>query len=236
MAGHYAKPSIPATLAAAHSIRAAAGLPHSGGTRPEHLDTGLQRAYGVNPASCPKGDIPARAATHALIVPLNAGSLPSHLRRWQPSFAGGHTVCIAGVREGKLGWFDPLAPGGYSGEWVRWSDIDQAVWSSGTLMLPKAPPPPPSSSVTLRYGGTATHRGRYRVKLDRCRIRSKPDTDADIVRMVDRGATFACAQTTETGTRVDGSRRWYGTADGRKWIHSSLVEAAGHSTGSETVR
>jgi hypothetical protein len=35
---------------------------------------------------------------------------------------------------------------------------------------------------------------------------------------------------------VNGSRRWRGTADGRKWVHDSLVRAHGHSTGRETVR
>jgi hypothetical protein len=246
MAAHWHDPSVAATLATAHAIRSAVPLPHSGGLTPAQVKTGLQKALHVTADSISKADIPTRLAhNYGIIVPLNAGSLPAHLRRWQPSFAGGHSVFMCGRNSaGKFGWFDPLAPAGYSGEWVNWSDVDQAIWSSGALCLPKyvaparpAPAPAPAQPTnTLRYGGKSEGRGQYVVSADGVRIREKPYTNARIVKTVNHGTTFRCGQTTDTGTSVNGSRRWRGTADGRKWVHDSLVRAHGHSTGRETVR
>lgn len=239
MAAHWHKPSVDATLATAHRIRSAAEKPHSGGLTPAEVKEGLHDALGLNAAYVAKSDIPAKVrAGYAVIVPLNAGSLPSHLRRWQPNFAGGHSICLVGVSSsGKFGWFDPLAPAGYSGEWVNWSDIDQAVWSSGALALPKyvAPPAPPAPAPTLKYGGKAMS-GRKKVTKNDVRIREKPTTSARILRQVDSGATFAARQYTDTGTSVSGSRRWYGTRDGNKWVHSSLVRSDGSIRNNETVR
>jgi hypothetical protein len=242
MAAHWHDPSVHATLSTAHAIRSAVPLPHSGGLTPAQVKTGLQKALRVTADYISKGDIPNRLAhNYGIIVPLTAGSLPSHLRRWQPSFAGGHTVFMCGRNSsGKFGWFDPLAPSGYSGEWVNWSDVDQAIWTSGVLVLPKyvapaRPAPPPVPAATLKYGGKAMS-GRKKIKLNDVRVRSKPYTNASIIHTYDIGATFAARQYTDSGTSVSGSRRWYGTRDGNKWVHSSLVASDGSIRNNETVR
>jgi hypothetical protein len=242
MAAHAAKASVPATLSAAHRVRSAAGLPHSGGMTAAQVDAGLRLAYGVDLVPVAKADIPAKiAAGYAVVAVLTYGSLPSNLRRWQPSFTGGHSVCLAGTKDGKIGWFDPLAPAGYSGEWTPYSAVDQALWSSGHLMVKRASgavvaPPAPSTGPTLRYGGKAEGRGHYIVTANGTRVRERPSTSARIVKTVAAGTTLQVGQTTDTGTAVGGSRRWRGTMDGRKWVHDSLVRPSGHSTGREDIR
>jgi hypothetical protein len=241
MAAHWHDPSVPATLATAHAIRSAAGRPHSGGLTVEQLKAGLTRALRITADPINKQDIPSRLGHgYGIIVPLNYGDLPSHLRRWQPSFRGGHSIFMCGrhASTGKFGWFDPLAPAGYSGEWVNWGDVDQAIWTGGPLCLPKhvAPPAPrpPAPTITLRYGGKATS-GRRKVSGN-VNVRSRPSTSASIVTTLHAGQTFAVRQYTDTGTSVNGSRRWYGTASGSKWVAASLVTPDGSIRGNETVR
>lgn len=249
MVAHYTDPHVAASLATAHRIRSAIPKPHSGGTTPAELIRGLDRAYPAiagRTSSHSRDQVPDLLRRgYAVAVCLTASRLPTRLRRWQPSFAGGHTVAMAGVNSsGRFGWFDPLATAGWSGEWVSWSDVDQAIWtqSGAILAAPKAaaphpaPAPAPSSGTHLRYGGVAEGRGHYVVQLDDCRVRDRPSTSARVVRQLDRGQTFAVGQTTRTGSSVDGSRVWRGTADGTRWIHDSLVRSHGHTTGREDVR
>lgn len=250
MLAHYTDPSIPATLATAHRIRSAIPKPHSGGVTPAELVRGLDKAYPAiagRTSSHDRGDVPGLLRSgHAVAVCLTYAQLPSRLRRWQPSFTGGHTVAMAGVNSsGRFGWFDPLGTAGWSGEWVSWADVDQAIWTQrgAILAVTRAPvtvrppaPPPPSSGTHLRYGGVADGRGHYVVQADNVNVRDRPSTSARVVRQLDRGQTMAVGQTTRTGSSVDGSRVWRGTADGTRWVHDSLVRASGHTRGTETVR
>lgn len=239
MAAHYGKTSVPATLAAAHKVRSAAGRPHSGGMTASQVRAGLREAYGVSATVIERSEVPTYLARgYAVVVALTYSRLPSHLRRWQPSFTGGHSVCLAGRRsDGKVGWFDPLGTSSWDGEWVAWADVDQAVWTEAgaCYAIKKAEAPPAPPAPTLRYGGKAMS-GRRRVTKNDCRIRERPSTSARILREVDAGATFAARQYTDTGTSVGGDRRWYGTLDGKKWIHRSLVASDGAIRGNETVR
>jgi hypothetical protein len=250
MVAHYTDPSIPASLATAHKIRAAIPRPHSGGTNAPDVLRGLDKAFpsiAGRTTSRRRDDVPELLrAGYAVSVSLTASELPSRLRRWQPSFGGGHSCAMAGYRssDGRFGWFDPLGTAGWSGEWVRWEDVRAAIWTSAGYVIaapraaapPRPTPPPPSSGVTLRYGGTATGRGQYVVRLDDCRLRDRPSTSAHVIRQYDSGTTFAVAQTTRTGSSVDGSRVWRGSADGRKWMHDSLLREHGHTTGREDIR
>jgi hypothetical protein len=253
MLAHYADPAVPATLATAHAIRAAVPLPHSGGLTPSQLARGLAREF---PHLAPTGKRAERAdvpdllrAGYAVAVPLTYGELPERLRRWQPRFTGGHSVTLAGVNTaGRFGWFDPLGTAGWSGEWVTWADVERAIWTQRgaiiaapkaaphQLMLPEPGVATPPEGTALRYGGTSSNRGRYIVKADGSRVRERPSTAARVLRELRRGDTFACGQTTRTGSPVDGSRVWHGTRDGTRWIHASLVTASGHTTGREDIR
>jgi hypothetical protein len=244
MAAHWHDPSVHATLATAHAIRSAVPLPHSGGLTPAQLKTGLQRALRITPISINRQDIPKFVASgHAIMVPHDYGKLTTHLRRWQPRFTGGHSAMICGrASNGKFGWFDPLAPSNWGGEWVNWADVEPAIWTGGPMALPKAAAvptparPAPDTDTHLRYGGRASGRGQFVVISDGTRIRERPATNARIVRTLRRGDTFACGQTTDTGTNVGGSTRWRGTKNGALWVHDSLVRGHGHTTGNETVR
>jgi hypothetical protein len=122
--------------------------------------------------------------------------------------------------------------------------VTYALQASEGLVPP--PPPPPNggraaaaATVTgpaLRFGGQPKGRGRFRVKT-RSRIRRSPHVrDDNLIRVVNAGTTFACGQTTFAGTNVGGSPKWLGTADGKNWIHSSLVEHVGERNGTEDIR
>jgi hypothetical protein len=249
MLAHYVDPTIAATLGTTHAIRAAVPLAHRGGLTPAQLLRGLDSAFpriaGRTIAHSSR-DVPELLRSgHAVAVSCTYGRLPSRLRRWQPSFAGGHTVAMAGYRssDGRFGWFDPLGTPEWSGEWVTWADVSGALWTDGVIAVPRAPappppppPPPPSSGVELRYGGTAAGRGRYIVRADGTRLRDRPSSSARILRELDAGSSIAVAQTTRTGSSIDGSRVWRGTADGRRWVHDSLLRPNGHTTGRENVR
>jgi hypothetical protein len=88
---------------------------------------------------------------------------------------------------------------------------------------PKQPPQP--SGVVLRYGGTQTFRGRYRVVSAAGRQRRSPYLRADnIITTAKRGTEFVCSQTTEKGSVAAGSRRWHGNAAGTVWMHSSVID------------
>jgi hypothetical protein len=54
----------------------------------------------------------------ALAMAGSYKSLPINhpLRKWQPSFEGGHAVCVIPLGAGRIRWLDPLAPMGYGGD------------------------------------------------------------------------------------------------------------------------
>jgi hypothetical protein len=102
------------------------------------------------------------------------------------------------------------------------------------------PPPAPRPGVTFRFGGRPKYRGQYTVRVpagERANLRSSPHVRSDnVVGKATAGTTFACAQTSHAGTNVNGSSRWHGTADGERWLHTSVVRAVGHRTGTEEIR
>lgn len=135
MVGHYAA-GAPATLAEAHAIKAAAGVVHDDGMTPAELRAGMANRQGIRLqlVETSLSTIEARLlAGWALAVPLTYAELPTHLRRWAPGFGGGHTGVLAGFRGSRWGWFDPLAPSGWGGEYVEPAAILGAAWSAGIM-------------------------------------------------------------------------------------------------------
>jgi hypothetical protein len=131
----------PATLEAAHLIRTKAGRPHTGGMSAAQLAIGAARAFGVELEAVPRDgpEISARLREGwAIAVPLTAGRLPTSLRRWSPAFTGGHMAVLAGIDgSGHWGWWDPLAPAGWRGEYVLQAPILAALWSTGIQGAPR---------------------------------------------------------------------------------------------------
>ena len=111
---------IPATVAEKEALRAAAGLPddHSGATIAQAVDAS-ERRYGLGGGyrvTTSWADVRTALydADSRCIVQGSMGSVPTWLRRWQPTFSGAHAVAARGTT-----WCDPLAPAGtYTGEMV----------------------------------------------------------------------------------------------------------------------
>jgi hypothetical protein len=135
MVAHYAI-GTPATLEFAHRIRSSIGKPHAGGLKPSELRAGVRAATGglleleVIPVS--QAAIAERLrAGWAIAVALTYGELPIRLRRFSPDFRGGHMAVLAGISDsgGSWGWWDPLGPAGWAGEWIAPGDVLPALWT-----------------------------------------------------------------------------------------------------------
>lgn len=135
MVAHYVV-GTPASLTFAHRIRSSIGLPHAGGLKPSELRAGVKAATGglleleVIPVTRDAIAEQLRAGW-AIAVALTAGKLPTRLRRWSPAFAGGHMAVLAGISAAgeSWGWWDPLAPAGWAGEWIAPGDVMPALWT-----------------------------------------------------------------------------------------------------------
>jgi hypothetical protein len=58
----------------------------------------------------------------------------------------------------------------------------------------------------------------------RVNVRSGPSTSYPILSTASDGARFAAYQQNDQGQLLAGSRRWYGSHDGTRWVHSSGLE------------
>lgn len=159
---------VPPTLAAAHRIRELAGYRHpdpgtNGGTSLPRIAEGLAKAYGVELAPILAGDVAARLADGwAIMAGVNAGELAPVLRRWAPSFAGGHCVALAGTDgAGGWGWHDPLAPATtngrpWTGEYARPADVAPALWATAYGARRLEPLMPIEADAALSSGRAIT--------------------------------------------------------------------------------
>lgn len=81
----------------------------------------------------------------ALSIAGSNARLPTALRRWDPSFAGAHAVCVVPLGGDFVTWYDPLATPGYAGERVSvdtvltWAFIpsDARIVKDGEFLPPK---------------------------------------------------------------------------------------------------
>lgn len=91
-------------------------------------------------------------------------------------------------------------------------------------------PTDPARPVVFRHGGEPRARGEYICIRDVANVRANPHVThlgapaQNVVGHLRRGDSFRCAQTTDIGQDVAGSRRWYGDRPGARWVHSSRVE------------
>jgi hypothetical protein len=224
MAARTAKAGVSADLKhEGHAVRSRSGRPHNAGSNPTELRNGLRAALGVDVDSIAKSAVPGRLrGGYAVVAALDYGPLPEYLKVQGGNF--GHSVCLFGWREdgNYAGYFDPLWPQGAQGAWAKWSDIDQALWSSGHNTTKPKYVPPVQPTVHLISGATA-HRHTYTVRGDNTNVRTQPKIADNVHHQLDAGAHFAAYQRTSRGGTVSGSRVWYGDATGTRWLHSSVV-------------
>lgn len=91
--------------------------PATGGSTFDLLDKGAAKRYGVTLHRIPAGDKAGLRAQlsiphQALAIAGSLGHFPAghRLRRWQPSYTGGHAICLVTLPDDMLLWLDPLAP------------------------------------------------------------------------------------------------------------------------------
>ena len=140
-----------------HKMRGSAGRPHWNGSNSTELRRGLDNVLNVNVNGISKGDVLSRVKQgFGVVVSLTYTSLPGYLKTQLGDF--GHSVFVFAHRvEGGrdyVGWFDPLYEQGSQATWARWTDVDQALWSTGhntttKKYVPPAPipPSPPTTSA-----------------------------------------------------------------------------------------
>jgi hypothetical protein len=137
-----------------HKMRGSAGRPHWNGSNSKELRAGLDNVLNVDVDGIDKAAVLARVKQgFAVVVSLTYTSIPSYLKTQKGDF--GHSVMLFGHRiEGTtnfVGYFDPLYEQGSQASWAKWTDIDQALWSTGhntTKVKYVAPPPRPTSPTT----------------------------------------------------------------------------------------
>jgi len=114
-----------------HKVRSSGGRAHNAGSNAGEERLGAKRAYGVVLTGITTGAVLARVkAGYAVTIAISYAKLPGYLKVQSNDF--GHKVTLKGYRSGGyVGFFDPLYSQGSQGTWAKWTDIDQALWSSG---------------------------------------------------------------------------------------------------------
>ncbi len=109
-------------------------FPGGGATFPI-CDSGSNRRYGRVLRRIPDGSRigltnELRKTGQALAIAGSFRQFPSGhpIRRWQPSFTGGHAVTVVNDGQGSLLWLDPLAPDGHPGDRVSINDVLLFAW------------------------------------------------------------------------------------------------------------
>lgn len=138
--------SLPATHAEAEALRSESGRGPLGGTSTADLRRALEARYGWTGWREVAGADPlwssmapgTAAAAQGRLTAFPAGH---RLRRWDPTFAGGHDVLIVRLDDRpRVWWCDPLAPqnGSYEGEWVSHAELDAYVsaFAGSALVAP----------------------------------------------------------------------------------------------------
>ncbi len=162
-ANAYSGGTHPATLAEAEAIRAAGGAPPTGGVSSQQLVAGTQARYhwAATIEGTPAAIIASLKVGSNATVSGSLGNFPAghHLRRFSPTFTGGHRVWV-GVEAGPVYWWiDPLAPpnSGYKGEAVTLAEVTTfAQGHAGGTIAPTHVLPVATYHVRIAAGATVT--------------------------------------------------------------------------------
>lgn len=153
-----------------------------------------------------------------------------------PSFFGNHAVYINELRwsEKRNRWeylmYDPIADGRRGlPKGPAWISEDLLKkFASRLLVAPDRTVKlglvwcaftKDTEDVILRWKPSAKITPKvFYVKYNGAKVRRKPGLDGTVVYALDKGDTFKAYQVKKDGDSVDGSRTWYGNAEGTKWI------------------
>lgn len=139
------------------------------------LTTAVKRRYNLNLVAPPEALAVALTKTgRAYVLQGTPANLPAGhtLRRHDPSFTGGHAVCVVPIGWGYSLWLDPLAPNKYAGELVTNTTIIK--WATGwgqmrmTLrdqFVAPVPPGPTQAELDAAKQALATAEARAAVAV-----------------------------------------------------------------------
>ena len=113
--------------------------PDETGSSIDDLRVAIKRRYGVERATRPVGTLSADL-DHELVGMALQGKLSNlpaghRLRKWQPSFTGGHCVFLYRSLTGIYHWFDPLAPNKSDGDTCTKAEVLQYAIGFGAHMV-----------------------------------------------------------------------------------------------------
>ena len=211
-------PAIPATHVESEHLRDDAGVRPIGGTTIANLVKGYAVRYKWTAGL---QNVSGFATLWAALTPGKAavaqGSYVNFpigytLRRFEPSFTGGHAVFVARVdSQDRVWWCDPLAPQGtYQGQWVTKADLKKYVDSFdgnhlvSTIIKPVTPTPaePPMPILTAYLPGYSI------VVKSGSNIRKDPSTAASPIRVLTKDETWSIIGTVN-GATLSGVAVWY---------------------------
>lgn len=131
------------TVAEREALERSDDQPDETGASLSDLCTAIKRRYGKTVTQNAPAALPGLLATKGIALAVQGvmGNLAAdnRLRRWDPSFTGGHCVCVVPLGDGKALWLDPLAPNKYAGDTILVSTIlDHYAQGSGASVTFKA--------------------------------------------------------------------------------------------------
>lgn len=155
-----------------------------------------------------------------------------------PGFYGNHAVYVNEVRWNRtlLRWeylmYDPMADGRRGlpkgPMWIRETLLQDfaaqlvlnqygrrvgmgRAWAAFTR---------DTEAIILQYNAVKYGPKTFICKFDNAAVRLNPNTNGRVVYRLNKGNAFRAYQVLMTGPMLDGSRVWYGNAEGTKWCHS----------------
>lgn len=169
------------------------------------------------------------------VVQGKMGAFPAghRLRRWDPTFAGGHAVHVV-IENGGPWWQNPEAPAEFQGEAISWSELQafyEALRPAGAACMigrvgqyPPAPAPPLVPVLIQELPGATVTIGRG------ARIRSTPEIRSDnvLVNGIPEDRTWTLGRLVRGGTDPQTGRDDWFQADGIGYT------AAGNAVGGIT--
>jgi hypothetical protein len=158
--------------------------PASGGSTFALLDAGALKRYGATLHRIPDGSraglkAQLNSSGQAFAVAGSLGGLPEghRLRRWQPTYTGGHAICVVSLGDGKVWWGDPLALMGGDGDLADLDRVLDFAWF-------------PSDARVIKAGAFAAVRLRAKAAA---LAKQKADLEAEITALEAEIASAASA-------------------------------------------
>jgi hypothetical protein len=213
------------TAAEREAFESSDDRPDETGASLNDTDVAAKRRYGLTLHQLPdrtKATLKAWLNKPGLAFAIEGtnANLATALRHWDPTFTGGHCVCVVTRGDGKVLWLDPEAPDGYAGDVV---DIDTVIafayeptWVRYTVLnefAPDAMPLFPASQFDRIVNRSTT----FAVTSN---FRDAPSTDGEKIMQLTEGTAFVPSVVVhgeKLGTDPDADL-WYGG-----WLYNNGV-------------